>query len=637
MAAGHLMTRMWRTLGRRGTERLAPSLARFVAGAAIMAGPAWLTATVVPGWLGPPLGSRVGIIAAALVGMAVFVAVQALWRTPEVAWLAGGLKQMRAKASRALAGWTMVGIGLPAAASPERHAGNWWNGRLPRRRPGRWVIGPALLGAAGIGALTTFGPLKAVVALLVVAVLACVWKWPPLAAYLAIGLTPLTVGLSLGSALPLVRPNEAIDLLVGGTLAARGLVMARTGQLPRFRLNRIELAMILMAVCNSVVPLLWMTFRREAISQDDLLYSLVLWKLFGIYLIVRLAVRTDEEVRRCLWLSVAAASVVALIAILQSLGLAGVPRLLAEFFSASAQSGPSGGRGSSTLGLPDATADLSVFNLAVVTGLWMRYRRHGLVLAAAAALMMLGAVAAGEFAGAIGLVVGVICIALVSSSPGLLAWFLPVAAVGGYVLRPVISTRLNGFQSASGLPQSWVVRLQNLQTYFWPNLFSDWNFLLGVRPSARLILPGPPGSYVWIESGYTWLLWGGGIPLLASFAFFAYVTARWGWHAARTGSRAQSVAGMAVFVATVVITVLMIFDPHLTYRGSADNFFFLIALAMPRDRGNDRPHAAITQQLSWMRGRLHDTRQYDPCCGRERREATRALVSLAAVAERPPR
>ncbi len=637
VAACHLMTRMWRTLGGRGTERLAPSLARSVAGAAIMTGPAWLTAAVVADWLGRPLGPRVGVVTAALVGIAVYVAVQALWRAPEVGWLKGGLHQIRGRARRVAAGPSMAGVNLPAAASAEWHATEWRNWRLPRRRPGRWVIGGAFLGAAAAGALTTFGPVKAIIALLVVAVLACVWKWPPLAAYLAIGLTPVTVGLNLGSALPLIRPNEAIDLLVGGTLAARGLVMARTGQWPRIRLNRVELAIVLMAVFNSVIPLLWMTFRREAISQDDLLYSLVIWKLFGIYLIVRFAVRTDAEVRRCLWLSLVAACVVAVIAILQSLGLAGVPRLLAEFFSASSQSGPSGGRGSSTVALPDATADLSVFNLAVVIGLWLRYRRHGLVLAAAAALLVFGAVAAGEFAGAIGLVVGVICIALVSSSPGLLAWFLPAAAVGGYVLRPVISTRLNGFQSASGLPQSWLVRLQNLETYFWPKLFSDWNFVLGVRPSPRILLPGPPGHYVWIESGYTWLLWGGGIPLLASFAFFAYVTAKFGWQAARRGSPAQSVAGMAVFVAAVVITVLMIFDPHLTYRGSADNFFFLIALAMPRDRGGDQPHAASTQQLSWMRGRLHDTRQYDPDCEQKRREATSALVGVGADAERPPR
>ena len=86
---------------------------------------------------------------------------------------------------------------------------------------------------------------------------------------------------------------------------------------------------------------------------------------------------------------------------------------------------------------------------------------------------------------------------------------------------------------------------------------------------------------MWIESGYTWLLWGGGIPLLASFVFLVYASARRGWSAARGGQDGRSVAGAAVVAAIAVITVLMIFDPHLTYRGSADAFFFLLALTAP--------------------------------------------------------
>ncbi len=611
VAACHLMARMWRTLG-RGTQRLWPSLARFVAGAAIMAGPAWLTATVVPDWLGGPFGPRVGVVAAALVGAAVFVAVQTLWRTPEVTWLAEGLGQIRDKTRRTLASRATASASLPPRApgggGGERLAWGHWDGGLPRRPAGRWLIGPALLlGAAIVGAMTTLGPRKALVALLAVTVMAGVWRWPVLAAYLAIGLTPLTVNLNLGGALPLIRPNEALDLLMGATLAARGLIMARTGQLPRIRLNRIELALVLMAVSSSVIPLLWMMVRQETITQDDLLYSLVMWKLLGIYVIVRVAVSTDEQIRRCLWLSMAVASIVALIAIMQSLSLFGVPRLLAEFFGGPTEFGPPGGRGSSTLGIPQATADLMIFNLAVVAGLWTRYRRHGLVLTAAAALMLFGALAAGEFSGAIGLVTGVICIAIVSGSPVLLAWFVPAGAVGGFVLWPVLSTRLSGFQSASGLPQSWIGRLNDLETYFWPRLFSDWNFLLGVEPSARLAIISYSGNYVWIESGYTWLLWGGGIPLLASFIFFTYVTMKSSWQTAWGSRDARSVAGMAVFVAVIVIAVLMIFDPHLTYRGSADEFFFLLALAAPRDRWPGRPstdnHAVINHAAAELDAR----------------------------------
>jgi putative peptidoglycan lipid II flippase len=103
VSACHLMVRVWRKLGQRGTQRLGPSLCKFVGGALLMAGPAWLVATAIPAWLGHSLGSRVGILAAVLVGAAVFLALQAGWKTPELTWLAGGLDQLRKKNRRVVA------------------------------------------------------------------------------------------------------------------------------------------------------------------------------------------------------------------------------------------------------------------------------------------------------------------------------------------------------------------------------------------------------------------------------------------------------------------------------------------------------------------------------------------------------
>ena len=94
-AAVHLTTRVWRNLSPHGTQRLAPSLAKFVAGAAIMAAPAWLVADAVPNWLDRSLGPRVATAAAVLIGGAVFLALQALWRSPELGWLASGLSSKR--------------------------------------------------------------------------------------------------------------------------------------------------------------------------------------------------------------------------------------------------------------------------------------------------------------------------------------------------------------------------------------------------------------------------------------------------------------------------------------------------------------------------------------------------------------
>jgi putative peptidoglycan lipid II flippase len=103
LAALHLTIRVWRKLTRPSTERLATSLVKFVAAAAIMAGPAWLVAAAVPRWLGQSIGTRLGVAAAVLVGGSVFFGLQALWRAPELGWLAGGLSQRYRKERRMVA------------------------------------------------------------------------------------------------------------------------------------------------------------------------------------------------------------------------------------------------------------------------------------------------------------------------------------------------------------------------------------------------------------------------------------------------------------------------------------------------------------------------------------------------------
>jgi len=170
-------------------------------------------------------------------------------------------------------------------------------------------------------------------------------------------------------------------------------------------------------------------------------------------------------------------------------------------------------------------------------------------------------------------------LAVVSRRGALVLYLLPGLCIGLYVLKPVIEHRLAGFQSTTGLPVSWTGRLYNLQNYFWPELFSHDRFILGVRLAARVIVPTQATGYVWIESGYTWLLWSGGIPFLIAFVWFAYVGIRRGVAVARSRTDAIGVAGLASAAGLSVVTVLMVLDPHLTYRGAADLLFALLAMA----------------------------------------------------------
>jgi hypothetical protein len=459
--------------------------------------------------------------------------------------------------------------------------------RALSRRPGT-LEAAVLVAACAAGGLATYRPLPVIGACLVAALAALVWARPATAAYLLIGVTPLVAGIDRGVLIPVFRPNEALELLLGAVLALRWLVGLRSGAVRFGRPDAVAVGVLLLALTSSVVPLATMTVRDRPISTDDLLYCLVLWKLLGVYWIVRACVDTPRQVRTCLVLSLAAASLVAVVGILQGLGLLGVRDLLATYY---AQFGNGAAivavpRGGSTLGLAAATADLMIMNLAVLTALWLRERRFPLVSGAVAVLLVFGTLAAGEFSSVIGLVLGVVLVAWVTRSRMVLGVSAVAVAGGALVLWPVIAARLEGFSQGSGIPVSWAGRWHNLTTYFWPELTSPGNVLLGVRPSARVPVEGLLTGWVWIESGYTWLLWGGGLPLFLGFLYLTVVATAHGWTVARSRGDAVGAAGTAAFVAFAVIAVLMLFDPHLTYRGSGDEAFALLALAaVPRDRG----------------------------------------------------
>jgi hypothetical protein len=443
------------------------------------------------------------------------------------------------------------------------------------------VLLAAMGGAALIGAsIPLVGHTLFAVVLGACVVAIAVAFHPPLAAYLLIGITPLVAGIDRGLVIPVLRPNEALLMLVGGILVARGIVHAGAGTMPRLRMDRTNLSILLLAIAASVIPLAWMLARGAPIAQDDILYALIPWKYYAVFLVVRASVRTEREVRNCLHVSMAAASLVAVIAIMQALQLFGVTAALASYYKPFGnEQALLNGRGGSTLSLPIAQADLMIFNLAIAVGFLLRLRTNRGIYYVLAGLFVAGVIASGEFSGAIGLVLAIVVLALVTRNVKPLAASVPLFAGAAILLRPVIEVRAQGFQTASGLPVSWAGRLHNLQSYFWPVLFNHGNFILGVRPAARVSTPTMATGYIWIESGYTWLLWGGGIPLLGAFLYFLWTNIRRFAVVARERVDAVGTAALAAVTGLAVIAVLMIFDPHLTYRGSADLLFALLALA----------------------------------------------------------
>jgi len=449
--------------------------------------------------------------------------------------------------------------------------------------PAVWAGLAAFLVAISLAPLTSASPMFTAVGVGAFALALAVAAHPPIAAFVLIAMTPLIAGIDRGDVIPVLRPNEALAAILAAGLLARLGVELLGGKPFHPRLGRVDLAILLLAITGSVLPLLWMQARGAEIEQDDVLYALTLWKYYGLYLIVRASVRTVRDVAICLWLSLAAAGVVAILAILQALQLFGVPGLLATYYAPFGQTEAlENMRGTSTIASSQAVADVMTFNLAIAAGLILSGSRYRVGLVALSILLLFGALASGQFSGALALLVGVVAFGYVTGrlTTTVLA-FVPAAIVAALALRPVVDRRLAGFDTAAGIPPSWTGRLENLRTYFLPELSNGWNWAHGVRPSARV--PGPADTgrdWVFIESGYAWLVWSGGVPMLLAFVYFLWATLRRVARVARMRPDAVGVAAIASFTALVVVAVLQLFDPHLTLRGAADLCFFLLALAL---------------------------------------------------------
>jgi hypothetical protein len=448
------------------------------------------------------------------------------------------------------------------------------------------VSGPIVVGTIGVavvaGPLVVAAGARGLIAVVALPIFLGIAIRPQMGAYLYLIATPLIVGIARGDALPILRPNEALLALIVLALATRAFFVMLQGQRYRITLNRIDLALVLMAFFASVVPLSLRYGRGQPVSADDFLYAVVLWKYFIVYRVFLQAVSTPSQVTVCLWLSLVSAVVVALLAILQVSGLLGVVEFLHAYYGQpfGGSSGVVTERGTSTVASSFGVGNIMVMNLAIVTALLPTKQKEQRILVAAGGVFILGCIATGQFSVFLGFVVAVLALGVITGRlHRLLVVVAPTVALAAFLLWPVIAQRLGGFETLSGLPPSWTARLDNLQRFVWPELFADLNWLVGVRPAARLPAPEPWREWVYIESGYIWLLWTGGVPLFAAFAFFVWTGLKDLWRVGRGRADSVGVAATASFSWLVTMATLMLFDPHLTMRGSADLFFPLLALS----------------------------------------------------------
>lgn len=478
---------------------------------------------------------------------------------------------------------------------------------LPEAVPTRRWPGAELV-ALGAGAVVTVlvvmgvaaaSPVHALAGLAGLSVLAVVVARPVRAAYLFLVLTPLLAGFPRGAFVPTARPSELLLALLLGGVVLRFLVDALSGHRPEalhdLRITDLDRSILAMAVLSSAIPLMWRAARGYQPLLDDVLYATTLWKYLLIFLLFRMVVVTPDQVMTCVRIMLGVGVVVGAIAIAQSLNAPGVARLLAAIQEEPLRA-VANNRGSSTLGTSHGVADVMAFDLAICLAFWWLRVWSRWLTGLGAVLFGLACFASGQFSALLALLVVAVAFGWLTGRLGRsVAVGLPAIVVSAALLWPVVQARLDS-ATESGVPDSWEARHFNLTNYFWPELLRGGNWVLGVRPAGRVPSYEPWRDWVYIESGHTWLLWTGGVPLFLAFLWFSRTALRGSLalvapaHRRPTrrrrpttrspgdGERLASALGLAVATAYAVVFVLMLFDVHLTMRGAADALFPLLAL-----------------------------------------------------------
>ena len=458
-----------------------------------------------------------------------------------------------------------------------------------RRTPsgaGFRVWGAAALAVTGAVPAAVRWPLPVALGAATVGVVVLVATQPQWSAYLYLAVAPLVLGIDRGAALPFLRPHELLlGVLWLGVLAGPGFRWLASGaRMPR--VAGMDVAVVAVAVASSLVPLGWAYAQSRPVGQDDVLYALALWKLSAVYLLVRVSLRRADQVRRAVGVVLAVGGVLAVAGVAQVLDLFGAASLLQIYAPADAAERLASNRASATIGTPIGFADVMVMTLGLAVGWLVHLRVHRLAVGVVAALTSVAAVASGQVTGVLGLLVAAVAAgwavgrlartALVTGS---------VALAAGLAVWPVVAQRIERLDPRTGLPVSWTGpsgRWANLTTHVWPRLAEDGNWLFGVQVSGRIPAPEPWRQWIYIESGYTWLLWNGGLPLLAAFVVLVALGFRAAVSLARGGVGVEAVVGVGTLTALSVLIVLMVTDPHLSMRGAADLFFPLLAMTAGR-------------------------------------------------------
>jgi len=400
-------------------------------------------------------------------------------------------------------------------------------------------------------------------------------SWPARLVALYLVLLPVLAGMPRDRYLPLLRPSEGLQIAVIGTGCVIAFAAYGRGLRWRLDIRPLDWWMAALAALSSVVPLAWLVARDEPVNLGLILAASPMIKYLLLWVLVRVAIRTSADRMLILTAAILGGLFVAGTAIAEAAGIGPIKELLGTYWSAEGTPAFEG-RAFTTIGSAIASGALLVLTAGISLGLAVK--RNSVSMLAVTGVLLVGVIATGQMTSLAGIIVGLGVVAQAHRVLAkTLAFGLPVLIVAGVGMSSVIAERLANTAGRSMIPQSWVIRWANVTELYWPSIV-DGGWKLGVSPDTIVIPPDTWREEVFLESGYLWAVWIGGIPLL--LALIGFLWSGWRLTATPQPNADLDILRIATRGALAFMIVFNLIDPHASLRGGADLLYVLTATTM---------------------------------------------------------
>ena len=432
----------------------------------------------------------------------------------------------------------------------------------------------ACLFGVAIGATSFISPLIPAGAILGAGAAVLALSRPVVMCYALIAAVTFLSAMPRGGFVPMLIPNE--PLLIGSAGLAFFIVLLRR---ERVRISRfVSSALGVMVLGTAVIPVLAYYARAFPLGIGEVLnllapiqYILLMW------LFARLP-RSEEDRYKLIQFMLLCASVVAIIGLLQAMGVSAITNLISVVYdSYHVRDAAEYGRVTSVLGAWNSLGNYLMLNLLIVFSLY-GYEKRGkwgnLNLLATLAFSGACLLATGSFASLGGLAAGLVIIKFFDRRGIKLLFLLVIGMmVGAFLLQDLIIGRLDYQFGGSGdslLPSPLAYRIKVWAEVYFPII--GRNPLWGLTPTFSDL------GWPWAESQYLYLLVRSGLVSLVAHLLYVIFLMTWAYRRIRQSDGLNRAMAIALFALLAMLNIMGFTNEVFTSSGVIDYMWIMIGL-----------------------------------------------------------